>query len=50
MISPEKKELLLTLVLPVLAPFCTLIVQTLMWNYFQPYVWFLFYPTVFFMA
>ncbi|MDD4854392.1 MAG: EAL domain-containing protein [Sulfuricurvum sp.] len=49
-LSSLQKELLLTFVLPVIAPFGTLIVQTLMWDYFQPFVWFLFYPTVFFMA
>lgn len=49
-LSFDQKELLLTLVLPVIAPFITLALQTLLWDYFQPYVWFLFYPTVFFMA
>lgn len=49
-LTPAKKELLLTLVLPALAPFGTLILQTLLWGYFQPFVWFLFYPTVFFMS
>lgn len=48
--SPRQKELLFTLLIPAIAPFGTLIVQTLMWDYFTPYVWFLFYPTVFFMA
>lgn len=48
--SPLQKELVFTLALPAIAPFGTLIIQTILWDYFDPFVWFLFYPTVFFMA
>jgi PAS domain S-box-containing protein len=44
------KQLLFTIILPVVVPFITLAVQTVFWSVLSPYVWFLFYPTVFFMA
>jgi PAS domain S-box-containing protein len=44
------KRLLFTVILPVMVPFITLMVQAVFWPIFSPYVWFLFYPTVFFMA
>jgi len=49
-LSSHQKEILFSVVLPAIAPLGTLILQTLLWDFFKPYVWFLFYPTVFFMA
>lgn len=49
-LTKQKKEFLFTIILPFITPFMTLILQTLLWHFFNPYVWFLFYPTVFFMA
>ena len=38
------------IVVAMLAPFAALGVQWLLWDYFQPYVWFLFFPAAFFSA
>ena len=37
-------------IVAMLAPFVALGVQWLLWDYFHPYVWFLFFPTAFFSA
>ncbi|MBI5556145.1 MAG: response regulator [Deltaproteobacteria bacterium] len=46
----EGNALKIRLVLSVLLPFVTCVVQWLLWDYIKPYVWFLFFPAAFFSA